>query len=126
MNSCNNVSTNEIAVHQKGSINAIYRKKVWRIFLNIMLGLSATAIVVFSLLIVFPPVQGLIDIRLAAFIVMEICLFFLHMVTLAAILSFLGYFKKANRGLLIRSFSLDITFWVLTGLMATFISTIAM
>ena len=125
MISCNNVSTNETSVSRKESINAVYRKKVWRIFLNIMLGLSITAILVFSLLIVFPFAKGLIDIRLVAFLVMEICLFFLHMVTLASILSFLGYFKKSNQGLLIRLFSLDIAFWVLSGLMATFICTIA-
>lgn len=125
MVSYNNVSTNETAVSQKESINAIYRKKVWRVFLNIMLGICGTSIIIFSLLIAFPFAKGLIDLRLASFLVMEICLFFLHMVAMAGILSLQGYFKKSNQGLLIRLFSLDIAVWVLIGLMATFISVIA-
>ena len=93
--------------------NDIEKRKHLRRFLEIMIAVCLTVMVILVSLLAFPQVMSVMDMRLVKFILLELYGFFPYVTILAILFSLLGINKKSNSGLIIRILIYNAALWVL-------------
>ena len=91
----------------------IEKRKHLRRFLEIMIAVCLTVMLILVSLLAFPQVMSVIDMRLVKFILIELYGFFPYVTILAILFSLLGINKKSNSGLIIRILIYNAALWVL-------------
>ena len=104
------------------ALKDIQRRKGILSFICVLIGICAVIVAVFGVLVAFPPAKGLVDVRLVKYIVLEICFFFPHTISLAILTSILGVNNKSNSSLMILILIFDVLMWALMVLMGIFLS----
>ena len=93
--------------------NDIEKRKHLRRFLEIMIAVCLTVMVILVSMLAFPQVMSVMDMRLVKFILIELYGFFPYVTILAILFSLLGINKKSNSGLIIRILIYNAALWVL-------------
>lgn len=103
----------------------LIRKNGWIRFLNVLIVLCISATALFSGLTVLPIPVGIIDTKLAGFLVIELYMFIIHLFIIAVITALLNVNKIENSSVMKRLLTFDIAFWVMAASMAFFLRSIA-
>lgn len=103
----------------------LIRKNGWIRFLNVLIVLCISATTLFSGLTALPIPVGIIDTKLAGFLVIELYMFIIHLFLIAVITALLDVNKKENSAVMKRLLTFDIAFWVMAASMAFFLRSIA-
>ena len=98
----------------------IEKRKHLRRFLEIMIAICFTAMVILVSLLAFPQVMSVMDLRLVKFMLTELICFFPYVSTVAILFSLLGINKKSNSGLIIRIIIYNAALWVLATVIIAF------